>query len=459
MSLTFNTAYLGNVGLDQRLRVDKSGTGADIKADVHVAREGLGGRVLSWLGQLPLLRNIGAVQSHLDQVRTENREALQTFVEFLSQQYGAGAAQNVASALDWEYGGTPLTKRVIQDLTRRADADAKLHHEAESIHGSFADLRDGLAAKERIPATPTPPATPTRTEASVEAPHQPGGAALLAQLDDRLAQQEQPDYARSVQHARFKGSSVPTAAATQVGQLPVNRVAIEARPVALAGQYPGDSPQALAAHLRMLVEQGCSSLLVLAGHDQVGEGKLPPYFKDGTRDYDGVTISSKTPQGGRINLDGLNVHRYELTITVPGQEPFTLPALHVTNWSDHGTVKDAAQLEALATLARDVDAEGKALRGESVLYANVETPEALPMIHCRGGVGRTGTLIAAMELIKPDSSASLERIVADERTTRNHRMAEDQGQRQQLVELALRQGKDVLEPEAEALYVNQAALA
>ncbi|MEJ8675071.1 hypothetical protein [Chromobacterium amazonense] len=86
-------------------------------------------------------------------------------------------------------------------------------------------------------------------------------------------------------------------------------------------------------------------------------------------------------------------------------------------------------------------------------YANVATPDALPMIHCRGGVGRTGTLIAAMELINPDSKASLQRIIADQRTTRNHRMAEDVGQREQLVELAQRQGKAVFEP-SDPLYAN-----
>ncbi|WP_158248651.1 type III secretion system effector BopA family protein [Chromobacterium sinusclupearum] len=442
MALTLNTNYVSAVGPDQRLRTDQ----VQDQVRVHVAREGLGGRVLSWLGQLPLLRNLDAVRAHVQTIKMENQAALETFIQTLSPQYRDGALRDAGLDLN---NPKPLTMRLI----RQVEQSVERQQQAEPVHVSFAERQ----AQGRIPdATPPCQTVPSRAVSTPMAPAVPvDPQALLSELDKALGSVNRPAYAapNSITHARFSPSSVPTAGATQVGQLAVNRIAIEGRPAALAGQYPQGSRAALGAHLRMLVEQGCSSLMVLAGHDQVGEGegKLPPYFTEGRHTYDGVTVASKTPNGGRIDLDGLHAHRYDLTITMDGCEPFTLPALHVTNWRDHGTLKDAAQLEKLAQLAREVDKEGKALRAP--IYANVAAPEALPMIHCRGGVGRTGTLIAAMELVKPDSKASLERIIADERATRNHRMAEDKGQREQLVELALRCGKQVLE-RSELLYAN-----
>ncbi|MDE1716335.1 protein-tyrosine phosphatase family protein [Chromobacterium amazonense] len=367
-------------------------------------------------------------------------------IQTLPTQYRDGALRDAGIDLT---NPKPLTKRLIQQVEQSVERQQR----AEPVHVSFSDLRatQNSASPALLPRPLIPDllCQPSSAQGAVK-----DVQTLRGELDARLEHVARPDYAapKSITHARFKTElsnvrgAVPTASHTQVDpQLPVNRVEIEGRRAALAGQFPHDTPQALGAHLRMLVEQGCSSLMVLAGHDQVRDGNLPYYFKEGTRIYDSVTITSTTPNGGKINLDGLHVHRYMLTITVPGCEPFTLPALHVTNWPDHGTVKDAAQLEKLAKLARKVDDEGRGLRGDAIA--------ALPMIHCRGGVGRTGTLIAAMELIKPDSKVSLQRIIADQRTTRNHRMAEDVGQREQLVELAQRQGKAVLEP-SEPLYAN-----
>lgn len=449
MALTLNTSYLSSVGLDQRLKIQQTLQ----TADVHVAREGLGGRMLSWLGQLPLLRNLDAVQSHLQSIKMENKESLEILIKTLPTQYRDGALRDAGIDLT---NPKPLTMRLIQQV----DQSIKRQQQAEPVHVSFSDRRatqnSGSAALPPRPLIQDLLCQPSSAHGAVSYVQ-----TLRGELDDRLVHVARPDYAapKSITHARFKAElsnakgAVPTASHTQVDrQLPVNRVEIEGRPAALAGQYPGASPQALGAHLRMLAERGCSSLMVLADHDQILNVDLPYYFKEGTRTYDGVTITSTTLNGGQNDLDGLHVDRYTLTITVPGCEPFTLPALHVTNWPDHGTVKDAAQLEKLAKLASEVDAEGRRLRGDAI-YANVATPAALPMIHCRGGVGRTGTLIAAMELIKPDSKVSLQRIITDQRTTRNHRMAEDVGQREQLVELAQRQGKAVLEP-SDPLYAN-----
>ncbi|WP_440030292.1 type III secretion system effector BopA family protein [Chromobacterium amazonense] len=142
MSLTLHTAHLGNLGLGQRLRVDKSDTGADIKAGV---REGLGGRVLSRLGPLPLLRHIGAVPSRLEQVRIKNREALQALATSLTQQYGESsiyANVETPEALSMIHcrGGVgrtgPLSVKPDASLERIvADERATRHHRMAEDQG------------------------------------------------------------------------------------------------------------------------------------------------------------------------------------------------------------------------------------------------------------------------------------------------------------------------------------
>ncbi|WP_275094308.1 protein-tyrosine phosphatase family protein, partial [Salmonella enterica] len=55
----------------------------------------------------------------------------------------------------------------------------------------------------------------------------------------------------------------------------------------------------------------------------------------------------------------------------------------------------------------------------------------LPMIHCLGGVGRTGTMAAAL-VLKDNPHSNLEQVRADFRDSRNNRMLEDASQFVQL---------------------------
>ncbi|EBA1772920.1 hypothetical protein IW77_23870 [Salmonella enterica] len=64
-------------------------------------------------------------------------------------------------------------------------------------------------------------------------------------------------------------------------------------------------------------------------------------------------------------------------------------------------------------------------------YQSGSPGTSVPMIHCLGGVGRTGTLAAATLLLKaPD--IDLDGVVNEFRDARNEKMLEDDVQRGQL---------------------------
>lgn len=84
--------------------------------------------------------------------------------------------------------------------------------------------------------------------------------------------------------ARFAVSSIPINQQTQVKlsdgmPVPVNTLTFDGKPVALAGSYPKNTPDALEAHMKMLLEKECSCLVVLTSEDQMQAKQLPPYFR------------------------------------------------------------------------------------------------------------------------------------------------------------------------------------
>ncbi len=61
--------------------------------------------------------------------------------------------------------------------------------------------------------------------------------------------------------------------------VPVNTLTFDGKPVALAGSYPKNTPDALEAHMKMLLEKECSCPVVLTSEDQMQAKQLPPYFR------------------------------------------------------------------------------------------------------------------------------------------------------------------------------------
>ena len=529
-----------------------------VQDEVQVAKEGFRGRVLSFLGVLPLFRNIEAVKTHVEQVKAQNKEALATFVKALSS--GNQAMESlIRKCLDLS-GAKPLTARMIKQVEQCAQHHAKAFglarveptdvaecqsknavnraleglakHEplkkldGPSLQQGFSEFSSGngalrsiatalevLSFRNELPqiqdcakilsgvkvagipfgswGEANGPAANWMGKAKPE--QMENAATQICEIVEEITKLEVAAKAYVEEgkittlprptfgFTRFKNISV--APETQVmladgRPLPVNKISVGEIPVALAGSYPKNTPAALAAHLRMLVEQNCSSLVVLAGNDQVStkKGGLPPYFVAGNRFYGDVEVSSKLMESRSIDglpadssieprnnkgcpaLQGaLMVEKYELNISIEGRS-FILPVIHATNWPDHGILKDSVQLEALAKWVQDINDKSEPV------YANLN--EGLPMIHCKGGVGRTGTLITALELIK-DSSADVDGIIKEIRAARNDKMCEDKEQVWQLKQMAdrLENGNDFVDiasldlvskytTSSESLYAN-----
>ncbi|EBP0113364.1 SPI-1 type III secretion system effector GTPase-activating protein SptP [Salmonella enterica] len=223
--------------------------------------------------------------------------------------------------------------------------------------------------------------------------------------------------------ARFAVSSIPINQQTQVKlndgmPVPVNTLTFDGKPVALAGSYPKDTPDALEAHMKMLLEKECSCLVVLTPEEQMQASQLPAYFR-GRHTFGEVHTNSQkvssASQGGAIDQYNMQLSR--------GEKQYTIPVLHVKNWPDHQPLPSADQLEYLADSVKSSNQNGVPGRSSSDKH--------LPMIHCLGGVGRTGTLAAAL-VLKDNPHRNLEQIRADFRDSRNNRMLEDASQFVQL---------------------------
>ncbi|EAA5661695.1 protein-tyrosine phosphatase family protein [Salmonella enterica] len=99
------------------------------------------------------------------------------------------------------------------------------------------------------------------------------------------------------------------------------------------------------------------------------------------------------------------------------EKAHTLHVIRALNWPDHGALPRTDDLRQLAQLVNQ--------------YQSGSPGASVPMIHCLGGVGRTGTLAAATLLLKaPD--IDLDRVVNEFRDARNEKMLEDDIQRGQM---------------------------
>lgn len=347
-------------------------------------------------------------------------------------------------------------EKVAGNYTREKRSSARM--DEDTVKSENTIDTDTLPAKlKRMLSDPEVPAValPLRT-LSVEEQQQ---AAILAKdLFQRLKDEfsdaniDKSQYIQKIENQRF--GNIWTAQATAVtapnGQLlAANRVQIAGQNVAIACQYP--KPASLQDYFKMLVANRTPALVVLASDKDINPEKgvgLPEYFRQDNQ-YGDVSVTVIDKGEGKL-ADELDYHDYLLHVTDQSQNiKVTIPVIHVSNWPDLTASGNEGLKELAEHVNTVVDKKINFYKEKGSSAVNDEN-KLLPVVHCRAGVGRTGQLLATMELLKPESQQSLESIVRDMRTTRDGKMVQTPAQMQTLAVLAEQLNKPITDNKLQA---------
>lgn len=201
--------------------------------------------------------------------------------------------------------------------------------------------------------------------------------------------------------------------------LPANYLQVADKNIAIRTQYPKNETSSIEQHLKMLMTEKPSVLVVIASQNDIDgvllqnnpAKNLPLYFNHNGC-YGAIDVKSEA-NGALAYAEKVNADSYQLTLIKSGQS-VTVPVIHITNWDDRTTILG----KALRALAIDINSQG-----------------GIPVVHCVSGSGRAGTVVAAMQLTQLDNQYSAYKVVELLRNTGTPHMVQTEEQYRTLTEI------------------------